>query len=221
MHSKKETWKRGFTLIEMLVVIAIFLVLFALLFPVIIGMRGVAYRAGCLNNLRQTAIVFHSFATDNNGNLPLSNATNPRLIRPDMHKAIERYFSGPYDIFYCPSPHAVTGPEWWDICLTWDSNHYKIGYVYVANLDQKNCSKFINGDPVTSILDPGASKGPILFDICLKRRDGNKVWANFPHDGIYKKAGINTLFGDLHAEWCNFETMLCEYHYIAPCDLWW
>jgi prepilin-type N-terminal cleavage/methylation domain-containing protein len=215
--------KSAFTLVELLIVLAILCLLIALLLPVILGTRSVAYRAACLSNLRQTAIIFHSFATDNNGELPMANATDPRLIRPDMHTAIEYYYPGPYDIFYCPSPHATHGPEWWDICLTWGqgNSHYFIGYVYVANLDEKNCHKFIYGDPVTSILDPGADKGPILFDICLKQRDGNQEWLNFPHDGVNKRAGMNTLFGDLHAEWRNFEGMQVSYHFISPKDLWW
>jgi prepilin-type N-terminal cleavage/methylation domain-containing protein/prepilin-type processing-associated H-X9-DG protein len=47
---------RGFTLIEMLVVLAILLVLMGLLFPVIGGARERANKTRCLGNLRQIAI---------------------------------------------------------------------------------------------------------------------------------------------------------------------
>jgi prepilin-type N-terminal cleavage/methylation domain-containing protein len=210
----------AFTLVELLVVVAILCLLFALLFPVVLGTRDVAYRAACLNNLRQTAVIFHSFATDHSGNLPLGNATDPRVLRPDMHAQIEYYYPGPYDIFYCPAPTQDKTVEWWYKPVP-ANQHVYIGYVYVANLDEKNCHKFIYGDPVTSILDPGADKDPILFDQCLKSRPGALPWVNFPHDGTHKKAGMNALFGDLHAEWRNFENMRVSYHYIGPADLWW
>jgi prepilin-type N-terminal cleavage/methylation domain-containing protein len=222
VHPVSNGMKDAFTLVELLVVIAIIALLIALLFPIIISARGMAYRTACLSNLRQTAIIFHSFATDNNGNLPMANATGPQSIRPDMHDAIEWYFEGPYDIFYCPSPYSIYKPYQWHIPLPGvGAGHYRIGYCYVANLDEKNCSKFVNGDPVTSILDPIADKDAILFDTCKKRRDGDFEWEQFSHDGVHHRVGMNALYGDLHAEWKNFKQMQVEYNYIHPGDLWW
>ena len=105
--------------------------------------------------------------------------------------------------------------------MTWDANHYRIGYVYVANLDEPNCPKFVHGDPVASIMDPAARKSPILFDVCSRNRSGSEKWIEFPHDGIDRRAGMNHLFGDMHAEWENMSEMEREYRYIAPVDLWW
>jgi prepilin-type N-terminal cleavage/methylation domain-containing protein len=221
LNEKENFMRRGFTLIELLVVIAIIFLLLALIFPIITKARAMAYRSTCLSNLRQTAIVFHSYATDSRGHLPMANATNPRLIRPDMHRAIEMYYPGPYDIFYCPSSMASTPPKWWDICLTWDASHYKIGYLYVANLDDPDCPKFLYGDPIASITDPSAYKSPVLFDICTIRRGTTSGWVEFPHDGISKPVGMNNLYGDMHAEWKNINAMRDEYHYIMPVNIWW
>jgi prepilin-type N-terminal cleavage/methylation domain-containing protein len=213
--------RKGFSMVELLVVIAILSLLMALIMPVLTNARGMAFRSTCLSNLRQTAIVFQSYATDFRGMLPLSNDTNPRLLRPDIHAAVEDYYPGPYKIFYCPSPWATTGPEWWDILRSWDANHYKIGYVYVGNLDVPGCTKFVNGDPIASIMDPRAVESPVLFDICERARSGAQNWREFSHDGPDEARGMNALFGDMHAEWRPLKELQLEYKYFMPYNLWW
>ncbi len=61
----------GFTLVEMLVVVAIIGVLAALLFPVIGRMRDSASSASATNSMRQLGVIMATIAADNNSTLPV------------------------------------------------------------------------------------------------------------------------------------------------------
>ena len=58
----------GFTLVELLVVLAIIAILAALLLPVLSNMRAKAWQSQCLNNLRQAGAAIQLY-TDENGDI--------------------------------------------------------------------------------------------------------------------------------------------------------
>ncbi len=63
----------GFTLIEMLVVIAIILVLAAMMFPVLSKAREAARSTRCISNLRQLQLAVMNYV--NGGNVPLATSS--------------------------------------------------------------------------------------------------------------------------------------------------
>ena len=67
---------RAFTLLEILVVVAIIGIVAALLLPAIAKTKAKAKRAQCLNNLKQIGISFHSFGHDHNDKFPMQVSTN-------------------------------------------------------------------------------------------------------------------------------------------------
>ncbi len=62
---------RGFTLVELLVVIGIIAVLISILLPSMNKAREAANRAACLSNLRQVHQAFHLYALSNRDHVPI------------------------------------------------------------------------------------------------------------------------------------------------------
>ena len=69
LRSDRAT-KRAFTLVELLVVLAVIALLAAILFPVFAFARNGARRTVCSSNLRQTGIAFSLYQQDNDGQFP-------------------------------------------------------------------------------------------------------------------------------------------------------
>lgn len=106
--------RRGFTIIELLVVIGIICILLGILLPAIGRAREQTRQTVCMSNLRQLGTAFHAYAMHNDGHFPYHSDWGPTLSKEDWlywqktrdvrQSAIAKYFSTLDDMsLRCPS----------------------------------------------------------------------------------------------------------------------
>ena len=114
--------KSGFSLTEMLVVVAIIFILLAIAILAIRSSREKAASAVCAQNLRQIGVGLHSFISENNGRFPDGSADVSWLGRGlCWYDAAAQYMGRPYVTpidrlpkqFGCPAGHGKAHePNW-------------------------------------------------------------------------------------------------------------
>jgi prepilin-type N-terminal cleavage/methylation domain-containing protein len=134
-RNDEPTGSAGFTLVELMVVIAMTAVLTALLLPALSGAKEKARRAVCKNNLHQLYMVCDMYAGNNSDVLPSAADNNGnyhsiRLSDQTFTNLVAGYAGGNSNIFYCPNLDfggAVVG------VASHDEYGYIIGYSYLAD----------------------------------------------------------------------------------------
>jgi type II secretory pathway pseudopilin PulG len=97
LHPAGKLMPTAFTLLELVVILAIIAILAAMLLPVLSSSKLNTQRISCLNNLRQMAMSRHIYTDDNQGNLILSVA--------DEDSVDTAFQNGAAKAMVCPSTH--------------------------------------------------------------------------------------------------------------------
>lgn len=118
--------RRAFTLLELLVVVAIISLLAALAIPVARDYQEKARSASCVTNLRSLGSALNLYLAENNGVLPTLRLARESLREdvPVIDNTLDRYASST-QVFACPSDHrfaAATGTSYhWNNALNGQS----------------------------------------------------------------------------------------------------
>jgi prepilin-type N-terminal cleavage/methylation domain-containing protein len=110
----RSNQRRGFTLVELLVVIVIIVILAAILFPVFSQARQAARQANCISNLRQMSLALSMYTQDNESYPMASYRIGTDEFR--WHAVIQPYVKNTL-LFVCPSSG-------------WQVDYRNLGYGY-------------------------------------------------------------------------------------------
>jgi prepilin-type N-terminal cleavage/methylation domain-containing protein/prepilin-type processing-associated H-X9-DG protein len=171
---KECKYGNGFTLVELLVVIALLAILAALLFPVLSDAKARSRRTTCLCNLRQINLGVRMYSDEANDKTPL--ATNGATVVFAGYKELmkhylglrgtaaaqDRVFSCPADVFYYDAPFQghtlLCFPE--SICAQpWtDYSSYAFNSANLLHVTNRYSGQFIRpgiaGQTLSSIRHP-------------------------------------------------------------------
>jgi prepilin-type N-terminal cleavage/methylation domain-containing protein/prepilin-type processing-associated H-X9-DG protein len=206
--------RRGFTLVELLVVVGIVAVLMGILLPTMGKAREAARRTACLSNLRQVHAVFAMYAIENGDRVPLGYRKNIKQFNSMVYSgtAMKHCFFGVLyldgrmsapEVFYCPSNLDLQSSfnseinPWPPDPIGAPTKNCYTGYgcrPEVELLDEFQTSP--NGNTIGGVLVPV----PKLNDFKHKAIFADLVAAPARLD-LRHKTGVNVLYGDGSACW--------------------
>jgi prepilin-type N-terminal cleavage/methylation domain-containing protein/prepilin-type processing-associated H-X9-DG protein len=111
--SFRDGRREGFTLVELLVVIAVIAILAALLLPSLSSAKSQAIRVDCKNNERQQLLAFTIYANENRDFLPDDTGANQAW---DLRQNAGSYLAAngaPYKVWYDPGTYQEFGEADW------------------------------------------------------------------------------------------------------------
>ena len=225
--------RNAFTLIELLIVIAIIAILAAILLPVLDQAKQRAWTIQCISNLRQIGVGMKVFADENGEFYPESggdiywNATDPGTGKQSWMQQIYSYTMGT-NLYNCPGnvqlPPAMRGPFNY-------FNGARAAFIQSGGVDAAVNSTEIrfpaayvlSGD-TCGVPNQSVGEGPdFTFDpLDADKDDYSQNCVGGPTNGVPYELwqvhtyGQNVLFGDGHAKWYNsYNPNEMTFHYTV------
>jgi prepilin-type N-terminal cleavage/methylation domain-containing protein/prepilin-type processing-associated H-X9-DG protein len=157
--------KQAFTLIELLIVIAIIGVLMGLLMPTISSAREQARRATCTANLRNIGAALAAYAADHDRKLPYFTDTCGAWLWDISYKTRDSILKtgAVRNSFYCPSGDLQNTDELWN----WMSGYTVSGYWWLM---RRGSGPLSATGPVLIDPTPGTTPAAMADDFKLPLR---------------------------------------------------
>ena len=216
---------RGFTLVELLVVIVIIAILAALLMPALGGVREKASRVKCANNLRQCGVALFAYAGEHNGELP--NPTSrayPDYFGSTPQDSLVSLLQGyvtDFRIWGCPSINAVPINDPTNSGLR-STYQYFAGFYLVGST--KINSQRMGGIASRSLLMQDCTYMYNAWRSC--HNSGGVRTTSDPNNPSFTlyfggvPTGMNVLFGDGSVKWVSFPKDIQAYPNPMPGIRW-
>jgi prepilin-type processing-associated H-X9-DG protein len=180
-HRKRERHS-GFTLSELLAIIAIIVILVAILFPVFASARENARRSSCASNLKQIGLGLIQYIQDNDGTLPFGNTSDgaPEML---WMNSIFPYIKSAR-VFDCPSRSA---PRFVQNSLS-DPGSYAINMAYYFEKDSIPPRQ----PPASSYVTPTGPSGIYSTKLSQIATPATTVWVGDNIMGLTRTNGDTT-----------------------------
>lgn len=193
--------RRAFTLVELLIVLAIVGILAAILFPVFSQARASARAASCASNLKQIGLGILQYAGDHNGLLPvpavLPTEKKPRCGWPDHFRRYVRD-SG---VFQCPEDEEERAYD--PACGAAEDAPIETGAGSYNMTSAYNRLKVITPTTLVLALDGRGSASSTGGSTPMRPQDITGAFGEPRHRGTYA-----ILFGDGHVKRLPTDKML-------------
>lgn len=176
----------AFTLVELLIVIAILAILAALLLPSLVSARHKSWKAACLANLRQVGIAITAYAGDNDGLIPYGPKAPPFTSAGNFYPStgsptslVSLQNGAPVGLGLLLHDHLANQPKAL-FCPGSDQSVDAAAELARVGTNQAQCSYYYRHAGVTNLFDPPTASPPLehlALDNLGKNRQGLPIRA--------------------------------------------